>query len=197
MENQMDEKQSLQLIAQMINTAKNNFGNSSIYFIIWGIAVFTAALLHYLLMVNGVEKNYLPWPIIMTITPIAVGIYSYKAEKKKTSKSYVDKFITNLWIYTGIAIFLALVVVTEVGGFRASYTVVLILTGLGTLITGTVIRFTPLIIGGIFIWICAVTMAWIDFPEALLVMAASVLGGYIIPGLMLRTQRERKTSDGL
>jgi dolichol kinase len=76
--------------------------------------------------------------------------------------------------------------------FRVSYTVLMLLYGLGTLITGTVIRFAPLIVGGIIAWVCAALLVWVNFPEALLVLGVSVLAGYIIPGYLLKTKRENK-----
>jgi hypothetical protein len=191
MEN-FDEKESLKIITQMINTAKTNIGNNSIYFLLWGWAVLIAAVSHYILLINHLQYNYLPWPVAIITAGIAASIIGYRSSKKKMAQGYIDKFVGTLWMFVGITIFLTLVLVTYLADFRVSYTVIMLLYGLGTLITGTVIRFVPLIVGGIIVWLCATLMVWVSFPDALLVLAFSVLAGYIIPGYLLKSKRENK-----
>lgn len=192
MEEHMDEKQSLQIITQMILKAKNNLGNNSFYFLLWGWSVFITAIVHYILLVNQVELHFLPWPICMTVTGAIAAIYGYKDSKNKRAKGYLDKFLGALWIATAFCIVLVLLIVTAIADFRASYAALMILYGLGTVITGTVIQFRPLVIGGVIIWCCSASLIWLNFPDALLSLALSVLAGYIVPGYLLRTQRERK-----
>lgn len=187
-----DEKDSLKLITEMINTAKHRLEDNSFFFLLWGWGVLISSLLHYVLMVQNVELHFLPWPIIMTGCGIVSAIKGRNMGKKSVSVGYFDKFISTLWIFTGITIVLALFLLANVSDFKSAYVCVLLLYGLGTLITGTVIRFVPLIVGGIFIWCCAIAFLWVDFPEALLLTGFSVLGGYIIPGYLLRARREKK-----
>lgn len=189
---EMDEKQSLKIITQMIDTAKNNLGNNSFHFLLWGWAVLIASMSHYFLWTNGIENHFLPWPILMTITGIIAGIKGYKDSKSSAGQGYIAKFIGILWMFIALAIVLSLVVISYVAGFKASYAAVMLLYGLGTLITGTIIQFRPLIVGGIIIWLCSTSLIWLDFPEVLLVLAFSIIAGYIVPGYILRNKRERK-----
>ncbi len=192
MEEQMDEKQSLQIITQMISKAKNNLGDNSFYFLLWGWAVFITALAQYILIVSQYELHFLPWPIGMTIAGLISGVYSYREGKNKKAKSYLDKFLETLWIATTVCIVLVLAIITEIADFRASYAALMILYGLGTVITGIVIKFRPLVVGGVIIWCCAASLIWLNFPDALLALAFSVLAGYIVPGYLLRTKREKR-----
>lgn len=192
MEEQMDEKQSLHIITQMISKAKNNLGNNSFYFLLWGWAVFLTAIAHYILLVGQWKWHFLPWPIGMTVTALISIVYSYREGKNKKAKSYLDKFLETLWICTTVCIVLVLAIITKIADFRASYAALMILYGLGTVITGSIIQFRPLVIGGVIIWCCAASLIWLNFPDALLALAVSVLAGYIIPGYLLRAKRERK-----
>lgn len=189
---EMSEQQSLKIITEMIQKAKNNLGNNSFYFLLWGWAVFAASILNYSLLMVNYERAFLPWPILMFGASIVAGIYGYRNSKRIKVKSYFDKFFTAMWIAITISIFLTLILITQVADFRASYIGVMILYGLGTLVTGMVIRFTPLIVGGIIVWLCAIGFVWVDFPNALLLMALAILSSYIIPGYLLRSKRERK-----
>jgi hypothetical protein len=194
---EMNEQQSLKIITEMIQKAKNNIGNNSFYFLLWGWAVFAASLLHYSLLIINYELAFLPWPVLMTGASVVAAIYGYKDSKRTKVKSYFDKFFAAMWIAITVAIFLSLILITQVADFRASYIAVMLLYGLGTFVTGIVIRFKPLIIGGIIVWLCAVGFVWVDFPNALLLMALAILSSYIIPGYLLRNKVERKPQPAI
>lgn len=187
----MDEKQSLKIITEMIQKAKSNFGNNSFFFLLWGWSVFAASLVHYVLLTNNNEYHYLPWPVIMVVAAVASSVYGYRQGKKGGAKSYLEKFFSVMWIAITVAIFLSLLVISTIAGFTASYVAVMLFYGLGTLITGVLIRFTPLIVGGIIVWLSSISLIWLTFPNILLVMAFAILAGYIIPGYLLRSKRER------
>ncbi|KAB2918017.1 MAG: hypothetical protein F9K23_02390 [Bacteroidetes bacterium] len=192
-----DEKQSLQIITQMINTAKNKLQNNSFFFLLWGWAVLLASVTHYVLWKQNYEYHFLPWPVLMTTAAITSAVAGYRMSKASLATSYIDNYIGTMWMYLGISLFLVLLLVTAVANFRGAYVALMIFYGMGTLTTGTIIKFKPLIIGGIFAWVCAAALVWVDFPEGLLVLGASVLGGYIIPGYILRAKRERNPEYGL
>lgn len=192
-----DEKQSLQIITQMINTAKNKLQNNSFFFLLWGWAVLAASVSHYILWTQNYEYHFLPWPVLMMAAAITSAVAGYKMSKASVVTSYIDNYIGTMWMYLGISLFLVLLLVTAVANFRGAYVALMIFYGMGTLTTGTIIKFKPLIIGGIFAWVCAAALVWVDFPEGLLVLGASVLGGYIIPGYILRAKRERNPQYGL
>jgi hypothetical protein len=70
------------------------------------------------------------------------------------------------------------------------------LYGLGTFVSGRILRFTPLIAGGVTNWALAATAIWFDFDYQMIFAAAAILLSYIIPGYMLRpsTQQSFKTN---
>ena len=52
------------------------------------------------------------------------------------------------------------------------------------------IKFKPLIIGGIFFWVCGLLSFALGNPWQFLVGAVAVTVGYTIPGILLRSKKE-------
>jgi len=64
-----------------------------------------------------------------------------------------------------------------------------LLTGIPTFMTGQIMRFRPLIIGGILFWVAGILMHITS--DALILTAlycGAMLCGYIVPGFMLMRQ---------
>ncbi len=64
--------------------------------------------------------------------------------------------------------------------------------GLGIFISGGVISYRPLIIGGIISWIAALVSYFQPYNVQLLIMTATVIVSYIIPGHMLRIEAKKQ-----
>ncbi|HEX3024813.1 MAG TPA: hypothetical protein VHP12_06350, partial [Chitinophagaceae bacterium] len=63
---------------------------------------------------------------------------------------------------------------------------------IGTFVSGGLIKFRPLIIGGIINFILAVVCSRFSFDHQLLFAAAAILISYIIPGYLLRKQYQHQ-----
>jgi hypothetical protein len=78
------------------------------------------------------------------------------------------------------------------GGYSwsASYLLIIALYGMGTSVSGGILSFKPLVVGGMFSFALAVIImitGWYsDFSTMLLCLALSILGSYLIPGYLLR-----------
>jgi len=66
------------------------------------------------------------------------------------------------------------------------------LAAMPTFISGVIIRFRPLIIGGITFWILAL-LAHFSAAFAPLAVPVAMLTGYLIPGYMLRRKVDHET----
>jgi hypothetical protein len=58
-------------------------------------------------------------------------------------------------------------------------------------ISGALLRFNALKIGGVLNWLAGAACFFLDGPDCLLVLAFAVLTGYIIPGHMIQQQYQR------
>ncbi|MBS1625448.1 MAG: hypothetical protein JST83_15585, partial [Bacteroidetes bacterium] len=60
------------------------------------------------------------------------------------------------------------------------------ITGLVTFASGLMLRFRPMIAGGIVFFALTIACLWVQPVDQLLLEALGVLLGYIIPGIILR-----------
>jgi hypothetical protein len=66
--------------------------------------------------------------------------------------------------------------------------------GMPTFLSGIIIKFKPLIIGGIFCWLMAVISPFIDVRYQVLLAAAAVIAAWIVPGHLLRNKYKMEMS---
>jgi len=188
----MNEKEALALIEEMIGKAKTNISDNGVFYLLWGYMVFFSACIHFLLEVypQPFVPPYAVWPICMSIAGIASYFITQKREKQKQVKTYMEDFINNFWIAFGISLLLSLIIALNTYPLLA-YPIILILYGLGTFVTGKVLKFNPLIWGGVICWILAVISAFVSFNLQLLLLASGVLFSYIIPGHILKIRYQK------
>ncbi len=179
---QLTQEESLQIIHNMIAAAKNDVKADSFVFLLWGYLVFIASTLQLILYKMEVPHNDLVW-LLMPVGAVITIINSVRRNKREKTKTYVSEFLKYTWIAfavgMGILMFFSSMGPAMLPGIMTMY-------GIGLFISGGALRFTPLVIGGIFCWICSIAAYEIHNEYQLLVLAAAVLGGYIIPGHLLK-----------
>ena len=65
---------------------------------------------------------------------------------------------------------------------------ILLLAGFPTFVSGFIVKFRPLIFGGICFWIMALAVSFAGPSVAPLGMPLAVLTGYLIPGYLLKNK---------
>lgn len=184
MERNFKPEDGMAIITQMIAETRENVSDGSKYYLIWGWATFIAAATHYLLIVNDSPLHYLPWPILMPIAGIASGILSYRDKNKTTVKTHLDTAMSYLWIGFAAVLFISLGVSFKLG-WTVTYPIIMWLYGLGTFVSGGILKFRPLIVGGIGAWVLGTVAVFAPFDQQLLLLAAAIMVSYIIPGHLL------------
>lgn len=179
-------EQSLKLIEQMISSAKARIANQSFYFIFWGWGLFAAALSEYILKnIVMFEYFWIGWPIIGFGGGIVSAIYGAMQSKKEKNCHHLDKVITSIWIGFFIAVWV-LIFALPPSYMTSSSSIIMILTGWATFVTGHALKFTPLKLGAIAFWVFGF-VSFRFFPEySSLFFAAGIFLGYILPGHLLR-----------
>jgi hypothetical protein len=71
---------------------------------------------------------------------------------------------------------------------------ILVLYGIFLYTCGSAIEFNPLRFGGALNWIAALIAFNVSFEIQLLILAGAVLGGYIIPGYLLKRKYSNQQS---
>jgi hypothetical protein len=179
-------EQQLQLIAEMINTARKEFNDSSYIFLVWGWAVCTASLAQYIMIRMNIEFNYLAWAILMPLAAVVQVAGQARQKKKERVKTHVDKILGYLW--TAVVVSLLLVLFSANNLKLNTYPVIIFLYGIGTFISGGILNLKPMVAGGICCWVIGFAAFYLKFEYQLLLLAFSVIVSYIIPGYILKNR---------
>lgn len=180
---------SLRIIGQMIQKARNHYSESGHLYLIWGLVVFVCAIAQFILQyVLKFEQHYLVW-----LATLLVVIYQmfYLAKRKRAArvKTYTDDIIAYVWVVFVIMMFLQAVVFGFIMG-RNYYMVMnpglLALYGMPTFLSGVILRFRPLIIGALSCWLLAIGAALVEPVYHPLFLASAVLFAWILPGYIFR-----------
>lgn len=97
------EAESWNIIQEMIAHAKQEVRNDRYYYLLWGWLVLVASLAHYLLLNTSFQHPYAVW-LLMLLGAIGTVQRSVKAGKKQKVRTYVDRFIINVWIAISVGI---------------------------------------------------------------------------------------------
>lgn len=193
MEKKIDEKQSLAIISEMISNARERIADDGFFYLLWGYLVFAAAISHYILL-EYVQWEYAwaPWPVLMMLGGIFSAFAGYRKSSDARHKTFFDTAAIFLWSAFLIALFMILGF-TALGKINplAAYPLIMVIYGVGTWVSGGILKFVPLIIGGIVCWILAGIAFYFPFNIQLLLLALSILLAYIIPGHMLKFKASR------
>lgn len=183
-EQNMTGQESLAIISQMIKEARKNFSDTAIFFLIWGAILATAGIAEYLLMQGQFARPYLVWPIAGVVGGVISGVIGARLGKRKGASTLFDRLTFALWtsFFITLVIFIFCCVLSSInpGAF------IMVLTGLPTITTGLVLKFKPLIFGGIVFWVSGIVGFFIPDAYLPLLFSLSIILGYIIPGLLLR-----------
>lgn len=180
----LDPRKSLDLITSMIDQAKGNVKKTSFYFLLWGWTIVIANLGVYI-MINYTEvKN--PFLMFLITIPAAIIsiIHNIRYSKTVTVVTHLDVIHRWLWVGFGINCFLFAFVGKHIGWMVNP--VIITMCALPTFVTGIILKFKPLIIGGIIFWAAGVALFFVPKGDQFLLAALAISVGYLIPGYMLR-----------
>ncbi len=184
----MTPAQSLEVIQHMVRQAKRSVQKSNYYFLLWGSLFATAGVIDHALRVNGFDLHWLVWPVMGLIGAVLSGIRGAREGRESGVMTMMDRVQMWLWISYTITLVLVIVAVVSSGGDPNAY--VLLLTGLPTFVSGVLIRFKPLVIGGMLFWAIGLVLLFALQEHSSLVFAFALLVGYIIPGILLKRHED-------
>ena len=186
-ENALSPQASLALIADAIAKTKDNIRENSFGFLLWGWLIAIASFTYFLLrQYTGTQYYFLPFPILAAIGIVATTIFLKKKHSGRTL-TYATHFINKMWIV--LAICFIIVVFINVTDGKMPFTYTLIIAGIGTLVSGWVMKFPPLILGGILFLVSAIASVYIVDEYKPLLHGITFVAGYLIPGYLLKNSK--------
>ena len=121
------------------------------------------------------------------------GILSFlhgsREGRKQQVKTTMDRVIMWLW-FAFVITMLATMIGAGVAGYETPVGSIMILTGLPTFVSGQLMRFRPLILGGILFWVLGAICFFVDVRTMVILYIAAMLFGYIVPGYLLKRQED-------
>jgi hypothetical protein len=182
---ELTNEQRLALIADMIGQAKKNVAKGgSFYFLLWGVVVATANFGHYVMEAYSLyDRPYMIWLITIPAS-IASIVYSIRQDRQALVSTQLDRLYGQLWIAIFVVIVILLAHMPQLD-FQHN-AIILALCGLGTFMNGAMLRFTPLILGGVALWVGAIVAFRADVTDQYLVAGVAIVIGYLVPGFLLR-----------
>lgn len=185
-EKMMTGEESLKIITEMINKTKFDIRQGSFYLLFWGWLIFTCSLSEYLILrFTDYVHHYYVW--FLTIPGVFVSmIYGFVRGRKAKVHTYTGRLYMWTWIGFLISAVVLFIVHSKSLGTVPPY--ILLLAGFPTFVSGFLIKFKPLIAGGISFWIMALIIYFAGPSFASLGTAIAMLTGYLVPGYMLKKQ---------
>jgi hypothetical protein len=206
MESKFTEQESLAIISEMIDRARNNIQKGAGTFMIyWGIMVAIAALLNialvFILHSMSLPLNY-SFNIWWIMLPAWIGSFLLGRKKDRSAivKSHIDNIISFTWRAFGISNVILLLMIFGLAHSLKEYNhffhlinpVILLMTGIGEFVTAKACRFRPFLNGAIAMWIgspaCAFAVILFRGNGVLvqfLILAICMIIGFVIPGYKL------------
>ncbi len=183
--------ESLKIITDMINRTKVNIRQGSFHLLFWGWLILACSLSEYLLMKFSHFTN--PWYVWFFVIPGAFVslIYGYVTGRKSRFHTYADM----LYMWTWMGFLIASIVLFIIISYRMESVAPYILTlaGMPTFISGFIIRFRPLILGGLSFWLLALLAYFAGPSVSPLAVPVAMLTGYLIPGYLLKRKVDNET----
>ncbi len=190
-EEEFSPEESLKVIRSMIESTKHAISDKSHFFLIWGYATFIGSVLQYYLLAILHSPYH---PLAWLITPVAIMlhvIFIFRNKKRERVKTFISEATGYVWFIIMCSYFIFFFVFIKIG-WQYCFPFYIMLYGIGTYITGSLLKFRPMVIGGIVCLFLAAIAPYLIFSFQILLSAFAILVSYIIPGHMLRNQYKKQ-----
>ncbi|HUR09751.1 MAG TPA: hypothetical protein VM012_00180 [Flavitalea sp.] len=200
-EKKLSEQESLAIIHQMIQVAKDDHSEKGDGWLIWGWLLFAASVLSIIFEYANFQRyTGFVWSAMLLIGLVAFILANTMRPKREKVKTYVQVLLERL----GIGFFISLFALIA-GSFLFKnvhptdntfpFGYYYILYAFWMFIHGSAIHFRPLIIGAIVNWIAGIAMFMVtDFQYDMMISAFAILTGYLIPGYLLRAEYKKRSA---
>lgn len=194
-EKSLSPEESLHLIESMINKAKDQFGEDGHLYILWGWLVLAGSIAEFVLYhFFHYEQHYLVWSASWLILIYQVYYLAKKQQRQKV-RTYTANIIACVWITFLILCLLIGFLIGRLGNattyFQNIFAIMLALYGMPVFLSGIILRFRPLTLGGIYCWLLSITAMFIPFDYQMLLLSVAMVVAWLIPGYKLRARQNK------
>jgi hypothetical protein len=189
-------EQSLQVIHNMIEKAKNQFSENGHLYLLWGWVVFFCSIAQFILLkFVKYEHHYYVWAACW-LAVIYQLYYLRKRNRVQKVENYTDKMMGYIWISFAVLMMLIGFSIGTLGKeqyYKLIAPVFLAMYGVPTFLCGIFLRFRPLVTGGVGCWVLSVGSHFVPYDYQLLLLSVAMIVAWIVPGYNL--QKRYKTQN--
>jgi len=180
----MTGEESLKIITDMISRTKTNIRQGSFHLIFWGWLILFCSLTQFLLF--KFSSFHAPWYIWLLAIPgcFVSVIYGFVNGKKEHVHTYADRIFLMTWMGFIVVTLILCVFLHEQGQLMSQF--ILLTVGFPTFVSGFILKFRPLVLGGIAFWVLSLVAYFVGPSLGQLATPVGMLVGYLIPGYLLR-----------
>lgn len=219
------EKESLQLITEMIGRTKSHFHESGASTILWGTVISFCALVSFVQSFWNFSIGFDIW--ILTFVAVIPQVWiAIKEKRLRLVKTYQESHIDTIWVVYIVSIFAMLIYANTVSYTSAKLlagdglevfsknlktgeikpysifppsfsSIMMILYAFPTLATGLITKYKPLIIGSCICYACFLISLFTSFTYDMLVSAIATICCWLMPGLMLRNKYLKQKKENV
>jgi hypothetical protein len=190
-------EESFDIITKAISNFKMNYKENSKSFLLWGWLMSLASFTHFIIIKILLNKEAYElifwfsigtWMVFVFIGFIIEYFTNRKNHMDKKVYSHIDRSIYTLWKVTGLSI--PFVVFLSIKLEIPPPPFFLLIMGTATAITGLLIKFKPLIFGGIAFLLFSIISTFVTNENILLINGTAIICCYLIPGYFLKFAKE-------
>ena len=184
----MESKEHIEIINQMINKTKEQLRPFSLNLIFWGALISIMSIIYFNVL-HLFETNIhhiLFWTIIPFFGFVFMTNYNIKMGREIGYETHLSRTIKVIWSIFGIA-WLFIILLSAIQGFAGGTIQFLILftSAICLLISGILIKFLPVTLGGASILLILTLSSLIPEISYTYVNLLSLTLGFTVPGLFL------------
>ena len=180
-------QESLDIITSMVREAKGKIQRNNFFFLLWGWVVMLANIGMFTLTKLDYAYPYIVWAITLPVWIFSM-VAAFRRGRKNHSITHFDRISGTLWLCFGVIVF------TLTGfGFKLNYQInplILTLCAMPTFVSGVILKFRPLMVGGVLFWILGIVSFLVAREFQPLIGAVAISCGYLVPGYMLKNIKE-------
>ena len=181
-------QQSLEIMREMIHRSKKKYSHHAGTFLIWAWAIITAAAITYFhITMQWTFNLFYIWVAAIVIPGVwtAYKGITERRESEQGAKSPIETYMTALWGGSA-GLFTIIMLIGLNYNWILIYPLLIAIYGWGALVSGALIRFRPLVWGGISNFFIAGVAVFVTSEAILLLLIAALTCSYLIPGYMLK-----------
>lgn len=195
--NNLTPEESLAIINKAISNFKMNYKENGKTFLLWGWMLTLASFSHYVILriLHSKEAFELDglfsmgiWVVFGLVAFIIQFFMERKINRDKKVYSYLDSSLKKIGFVTAVSFSIAIFICIKQGIIPPP--IMLLVGGIITTIAGILLKFNPLIIGGIAFFIFSIATTFVSNEYISLITGAAIICGYLIPGYFLKSAKE-------